>query len=76
MRELLRRVQRLEEHVATGECVCNGPPLVIREHESEVPPNYRPPHDMCPVHPGRSRLVIVVTRVFGNESEEQPCAIL
>ena len=75
MRELLRRVQRLEEHVATSECVCNGPPLVIREHESEVPPSYKPPHDKCPVHPDRIRLVITVSRVFGRGNESEPCAI-
>jgi hypothetical protein len=71
MRDLLRRIQKLEDHMATGECVCDGPPLVIRESKSDVPANCRPPHTDCPVHPGRSRLVIIVTRDFSGE----PCAI-
>jgi hypothetical protein len=74
MRELLRRVQRLEEHVATGECVCNLPPLVIREHESELPPSNKPPPARCPVHKDSSRLIIVVSRVFGRGDEVEICA--
>lgn len=69
MRDLLRRIEKLEDRFGTAACICGGPGLAIMfvgDPEPEPLPD-------CPVHGEQERTIVAIQR-YNAELPVEPVA--